>query len=663
MTNQFVHLTNWKMHPSVQVKSSTIYSVKTTLAWSAELSRTPSLVWKAYNLQFKLRDLTTDQHSINKYLASCECLSKAWGKYVSRLENLLLAMNITSASRKKALLLHYVGEEVNEIFDTLDVEEADRDEDVFKKAEKALRDYFTPQKNIEYEVYKFRQAKQLPDENITTYYTRLKQLARSCDFYDEKREIKTQIIQNGISSKLRRKALSDPEITLEKLLQIAKAVELSELQADGIESANRITHKFKYHESRKNSRKRSETNPKPKCHFCGYEHLIGKTNCPAYGKQCRKCQKYNHFKACCYDKQSDKREKNNEQFRRNERLSRREQSTSRRRRVNNLNEEKIESSSEEEYLFSTLTVGSISSPKKLPKFQVKVNGSLITIMADTGASVNILDELSYDKLETKPKLFKVNEKIFPYGSNTPLPVIGKCQCEIETAKKFGVETFFVVKGKAGCLVSWESLQRLGLVQVVQNVKKFEGNRSNVEVSKEKNFDLPKVETSTRVMGSDCETNKVETLIQRYSDVFHGLGKLKGFQVHLHVDKDVQPIAQSPRRVPFHVRQDLEEQLRRDEELGVIEKTEGPTPWVSPVVVVPKKEGKVRVCIDMRQVNKAIKRERHVTPTISEIVNDLNGAKIFNKLDLNQGYNQLELDQDHDILQPSQRIWGSDVSDD
>ena len=67
-------------------------------------------------------------------------LSKAWGKYVSRLENLLLAMNITSASRKKALLLHYVGEEFNEIFDTLDVEEADRDEDVFKKAEKALRE-------------------------------------------------------------------------------------------------------------------------------------------------------------------------------------------------------------------------------------------------------------------------------------------------------------------------------------------------------------------------------------------------------------------------------------------------------------------------------------------------------------------------------------------
>ena len=45
---------------------------------------------------------------------------------------------------------------------------------------------------------------------------------------------------------------------------------------------------------------------------------------------------------------------------------------------------------------------------------------------------------------------------------------------------------------------------------------------------------------------------------------------------------------------------------------------------------------------MRQASKAIKRERHVTPTIKEMIGDLNGAKVFSKLDLNQGYNQLEL---------------------
>ena len=49
-----------------------------------------------------------------------------------------------------------------------------------------------------------------------------------------------------------------------------------------------------------------------------------------------------------------------------------------------------------------------------------------------------------------------------------------------------------------------------------------------------------------------------------------------------------------------------------------------------------------MCVDMRQANKAVQRERHITPTIKEIIGDLNGATVFSKLDLNQGYNQLEL---------------------
>ena len=97
---------------------------------------------------------------------------------------------------------------------------------------------------------------------------------------------------------------------------------------------------------------------------------------------------------------------------------------------------------------------------------------------------------------------------------------------------------------------------------------------------------------------------------------HGLGKLKGRQVKIHIDETVQPVAQPHRRIPFHVGKQLEEQLEKDEQQEVIERVDGPTPWVSPIVVAPKREpGKVRICIDMRQANKAIQRERHLTPTI------------------------------------------------
>lgn len=96
---------------------------------------------------------------------------------------------------------------------------------------------------------------------------------------------------------------------------------------------------------------------------------------------------------------------------------------------------------------------------------------------------------------------------------------------------------------------------------------------------------------------------------------------------------------------------MEAKLKELEKLDIIEKVEGPTPWVSPIVVIPKpgQKNEIRLCIDMREVNRAIKRERHLCPTIDDIIYDLNKAKYFSKLDLNQGYHQLELHPDSRYL--------------
>ena len=57
-----------------------------------------------------------------------------------------------------------------------------------------------------------------------------------------------------------------------------------------------------------------------------------------------------------------------------------------------------------------------------------------------------------------------------------------------------------------------------------------------------------------------------------------------------------------------------------ESQDIIEKVEGPTPWVSPVVIVPKHNdpNDIRLCVDMREANTAIERERHITPTLDDI---------------------------------------------
>ena len=119
-------------------------------------------------------------------------------------------------------------------------------------------------------------------------------------------------------------------------------------------------------------------------------------------------------------------------------------------------------------------------------------------------------------------------------------------------------------------------------------------------------------------------------------LFSGIGKLTAKTVKLPIDPDDSPKQQPHRRIPFHVRSDVEKELKRLEELDIIEKVDGSTPWISPIVVVPKKSGEVRICIYMREANEAVKREKHLMPTIDDLVAYLNGATVFTTLDLSSG---------------------------
>jgi hypothetical protein len=249
-----------------------------------------------------------------------------WKKWLTRFKNLLLAVDVDDTKRQRALLLHYAGVSVNEIFETLPNTEAGEYEDPFEKAATALTNYFTSKKNREYVVYVFRKAKQENGENISAFHTRLRQLAINGEFADNDREIKTQIVQNCLSHKLRMKALQNPELTLTQLLDAGKAMEMSKSQAETIEekqNINKLSRKYTRRASNQNGghvdrnsdgAKTADRNSVPgesgKCRNCGkgYPHPGGKTSCPAYGKSCRGCGKQNHYEAVCRSKKPNKKQ-------------------------------------------------------------------------------------------------------------------------------------------------------------------------------------------------------------------------------------------------------------------------------------------------------------------------------------------------------------------
>ena len=96
--------------------------------------------------------------------------------------------------------------------------------------------------------------------------------------------------------------------------------------------------------------------------------------------------------------------------------------------------------------------------------------------------------------------------------------------------------------------------------------------------------------------------------------------------------------------PFGLREKIEQKLEELVNHDIIEPVEGPTPWVSPVVIVPKPSGDIRLCVDMRRANQAIVRERHPVPTVDDVLYQLNGSTIFSKLDLKWGFHQIMLEE-------------------
>ena len=133
-----------------------------------------------------------------------------------------------------------------------------------------------------------------------------------------------------------------------------------------------------------------------------------------------------------------------------------------------------------------------------------------------------------------------------------------------------------------------------------------------------------------------EGNSVD-IVKTFADVFTGVGKLKFYQLKLHINKNVKPVAQPVRRLPFGLREKVNKKLDELVKEDIVEEaTSGPTEWVSPLVIVPIPDGDICICMDMRKANEAIERERHPIPTVEEVLHKLNGSTVFSKIRFDLG---------------------------
>ncbi|XP_064469135.1 uncharacterized protein K02A2.6-like [Ornithodoros turicata] len=120
-----------------------------------------------------------------------------------------------------------------------------------------------------------------------------------------------------------------------------------------------------------------------------------------------------------------------------------------------------------------------------------------------------------------------------------------------------------------------------------------------------------------------------------------LGLAKGYEHKVKVRTDVHLTTTKLRMLPLQIRDDVSKELKKLLDMDVIEPIDA-SPWVSPLVVTKKKDGRIRLCVDLRAPNKAVVPDCYPLPNMEELLHKLSGANIFSKLDLTAAYYQLLL---------------------
>ena len=146
----------------------------------------------------------------------------------------------------------------------------------------------------------------------------------------------------------------------------------------------------------------------------------------------------------------------------------------------------------------------------------------------------------------------------------------------------------------------------------------------------------------------------------YSDVFTGIGKLPSDPYKFQLEPNVKPTRHAPRCVPIHLQNAFHQEIRNLEQWQILESVKEVTEWVNSFVIMEKKvpvdssnthsprhsvQKKLRICLDPRDLNKALQHEPYYTRSIKEILGKFHGMTQFTIADFNKGYWMVELHPD------------------
>ena len=143
--------------------------------------------------------------------------------------------------------------------------------------------------------------------------------------------------------------------------------------------------------------------------------------------------------------------------------------------------------------------------------------------------------------------------------------------------------------------------------------------------------------------SEAQIRDMYDIVAEFNDVFSTKPGRTNLAEHRIKTRTANPVRQAPYRLPHAYREDVKKDLEEMEKDGIIEPSA--SEWTSPIVLVPKKDGSLRMCVDYRRLNGVSEVDAYHMPRIDDLIDRLGTAKFMTTLDLTRGYWQVPVAED------------------
>lgn len=533
-----------------------------------------------------------------------------------------------------AKLLHYAGPKVQQVYASLKEEpqsfgplaagyvtaKAEYDRMIDK-----LNGFFAPKRNATYERHIFRRMKQAKGEKIDIFLMKLREQAELCEFGERSEEfLKDQLTEGCASTELRKKILKRSHHSLDEIIKDARIDEavmeeqevFKEAQAGASKLAEESVQKIdiKRPSDRSNTNARYEPNRFAKnadntCHRCGFSgHHAADPKCPARGKECHKCGGRDHFARKCKSKPRYTANGTKPKPYSYGPPAKQQKVKDENVPVENVQlvcaqRQPCDDDDDSDDVFMVTTNDSEKGVR------CQIGGIPTKAIIDSGSKCNLIAEETWTWMKTAGIVVenktKRSDRSFSAYGGYKLEVLGMFDATLNMVNKYTTAKFYVIKGSGKTLIGRDTAEHLGVLKIAVEVNTIitDSAKGNVAGSSE-------------------------------------FAKIKGVVVDIPIKSNVKPVIQPYRRVPIPVEKAVDKKIGELLNQGIIERVNGASKWISPLVVVPRANGDIMICVDMRRANEAIERENHPLPTFDDYLPQLAGAKVFTKIDIRNAFHQV-----------------------